>query len=179
MKKLADVEQIDSIIATALTKQSGLENERIINAHSIRGPELSKAISDTVQLSYELEDVAIIFEVQATSDLSITEEDEDGLLSFNSAKIDITIYGNESFQMATMLKARLESEKSKYDLLEEGLHLNTVGSLSEISEILNNTVWPRVSFDINVDFCLLVSKIDDFADFKDVTITTQTIDSLQ
>ena len=151
---IENMQDIDKIIGNMLLKQSGLNRQNIVNGLSVRGPELSKFITETVKQSYDLTDVVIIFERMALDEgnTNIDEtESDDSIRESIAEKISINIYGNQSFAMAKTLKARFESEKVREDLLNSGIHL---------MQFMNEMLWHRASFDLEIAYEISVNQID-------------------
>lgn len=160
---IENMQDIDKIIGNMLLKQSGLNRQNIVNGLSVRGPELSKFITETVKQSYDLTDVVIIFERMALdeSNTNIDEtESDDSIRESIAEKISINIYGNQSFAMAKTLKARFESEKVREDLLNSGIHLMQVTNVDTLNEFMNEMLWHRASFDLEIAYEISVNQID-------------------
>lgn len=139
------------IMGDLLTTQSELDGSRVINADSIRGPELSKLIDEKVYLSYNLKDSVIIFDISERDGVDITMEDEDGnIIKETPLECSVTIYGNGSLTLANKLKARLESAEVRVYLLENDLFLESVSVSPSIKEFINNTIWIRNDLTINL-----------------------------
>ena len=62
---ISSIHQLEKTIGDMLLKQTELKRSRIVNGLSIRGADLSKFITDNVSLSYDVSDVALIFEISA------------------------------------------------------------------------------------------------------------------
>lgn len=174
MTTLKDLRELEKILSSMLVKQSGLENSRIINALSIRGPELSKLIQETVELSYDLSDTVVIFEInlEENENINFTEKNDTNIREDVYAKVDLTIYGNQSTLLGKQLKARFETEKCRYDLQNQGVILMKVGSITSLNEFINNTVWPRCDLEIYVGCEIECKEIDTFNDFEKINTMT-------
>lgn len=160
---IENMQDIDKVIGNILLKQSGLNRQNIVNGLSVRGSELSKFITETVKQSYDLTDVVIIFERMAldegNTNIGETESD-DSIRESIAEKISINIYGNQSFAMAKTLKARFESEKVREDLLNSGIHLMQVTNVDTLNEFMNEMLWHRASFDLEIAYEISVNQID-------------------
>lgn len=175
---ITNLHEIEKVIAAILVQQSELENDRIINGLSIRGPELSKYIQDKILHSYNINDSVIIFELIMDYDntLNITEYDEKNIRSNIAAKIELTIYGNESINLANILKARLESEKVRNILLENEIYLSTISNISSLNEYENDTMWLRTNMTLNVIVELQVNEITKSDEIEDIgTLNNYTV----
>lgn len=160
---IAKIEDIDIIVAKYLTSLSRLDANRVINGNSVHGPDLSKVIQDNISLSYDLADSVIIFTTSIeNNDSDYTEHDSSNVARNQfSIVVDLTIYGNTSRLIAEGLKARFETEKIRFNLLQEGLKFKTADEITSIDDIMNDTVWPRT--DMKLHFITEMSfDIDDF-----------------
>lgn len=159
---IENMQDVDKIIGNMLLKQSGLNRQNIVNGLSVHGPELSKFITETVKQSYDLTDVVIIFERMALNenDVNFDEAETDSIRESIAEKVSINIYGNQSFAMAKTLKARFESEKVREDLLDSGIHLMQVTNVDALNEFMNEVIWHRASFDLNIAYEISVNQID-------------------
>ena len=107
MIQISNLHDIETIVGNMLVKQSQLDKSRIVNAITPRGVDLSKFVTEKVKLSYDLNDVVIIFELLATEieDINFTEAEENDNIRENSAfEVKLIIYGNEALGMAKILK---------------------------------------------------------------------------
>ena len=180
MKQINDLHEIEKIVGDMLAKQSQLDKSRIANAIAPRGVDLSKFVTDKVKLSYDLHDVVIIFEVigAESEGINFTEAEKDGSIRESSAfEVRLTIYGNEALKMAKILKARIESEKVRADLLDNGLYMIEVQQIQSINEYLNETMWPRADLSFKVACEMNISQVDsmtEIEDFDDLNSETKT-----
>ena len=63
-------------------------------------------------------------------------------------------------QMAKMLKARFESEKVRYDLLNSGLYFIDDSATQSMNEFVNNTVWPRTDWSFRIACEMMFAQVD-------------------
>ena len=158
---ITNLRELEKIVGNIIYKESGLTKDRIINAMSVRGPQLSKLITDKVKLSYDLNDVAIIFEItnRNNDDVNFSEEiNEDEIRNNLALKVSIICYGNASNNVVNILRARLLSERVRLEFLENDVYIAEVSSATSLNEFINETVWPRTDFTINIDVEMLVKK---------------------
>lgn len=183
MTQITNLHDIEKIVGNMLVKQSQLDRSRIANAITPRGVDLSKFVTENVKLSYDLHDVVIIFEVIATDveGINFTEaetDNENSNIRENAAfQVRLTIYGNEALGMSKILKARIESEKVRMDLLDKGLYVIDVQQIESINEYLNETMWPRADFSFRIACEMSIAQVDDMpeiADVDDLYIETET-----
>ncbi len=146
IKYINDTLELEKIIGEVLEQQSDLPSERVLNAISVRGQNLSKLIEKDVYISYDLSDLIIIFEVifnpNSTDNVSMEEEDEI-ITVYSAFYVKILIYGNKSANVANKLKGRLLSRKVRDDLHTKGIHIERVSNSENMTEILNETFWVR------------------------------------
>lgn len=167
--RISSIHQLEKIIGDMLLKQTELKRERIINGLSIRGVDLSKFITDNVSLSYDVSDIVLIFEISAMNEntINISEAEDDGIREDVCFEVSITCYGNESLFKIKQLKARLESDKVRYDLSKEGVYFIDASSIIQINDFLNETIYPRTSMTFRIACELQVNVVDDFKSFED------------
>ena len=178
MSELIKTVNNESAIETAwrnmLALLSDLELKRVLNGHSVRGVDLQKRITSTVQMSLDLHDCMIIFEVDYRQDeKSMTEEQEDSsLLVFTYFVLKISIYGAECAILGNILKARLESEKCRQTLFDAGIYFEKVASIDEVHDFMNETIWPRLDMSINFGCRLSITQVDDYDNFEHASVDT-------
>lgn len=168
---LEDVMLIDKYIRQELIQQSGLIGERVLNAISVRGQDLSKLVDEKIYMSYNLYDCFIIFEVvidsDSTDNVSMTEEDE-SITDYSVFNVKVMIYGNKSNILSHRIKSRLLTEEIRQNLYEKGIHLIEISSIESVNDFINNTIWPRTDFDIKVGCRLNFEKIISYEQFDSI-----------
>ena len=173
---ISKIEEIDIIVAKYLTSLSMLDTNRIINGNSIHGPELSKIVQDNISLSYDLTDSVIIFTTAIeNNNVDYTEYDNSKTVRNQfSAVVNLTIYGNTSRLIAECLKARFETEKIRYNLLQEGLKFKIADEITSIDDIMNDTVWPRTDMKLHfvTEMLFDIDEFDEMTTIGDVKVTT-------
>lgn len=168
-----NIHEIEKIIGNMIVKQSGLDRSRIANIASIRGVNLSKFITNSVSLSYNLSDVVILFEIVASDnrDINFTEKTkDDAIRESNCFDVKLICYGNESINIIKMLKARLESAVVRSALLDEGIYFVESSSCESINDFINETIYPRTDFHFTVACEIEYSQIE-----EEYTISTTNI----
>ena len=169
MKTISSFHDIEKVVGEALLKQSQLDRAHILNGLSVRGVNLAKYITDTVSLSYDLNDCVLIFEVVPVENdnINVTEEIEDDMiLQYIYNEVKVVIYGNESYNLATLLKSRLESEKNQYDMFIKGVSLLKSSVCTSITEFINETIYPRADFSFYVVSELHHTQVDTMNQIK-------------
>ena len=113
---IKDILEIDKIIRNTIIEESEFEANRVLNAISVRGQNLSKLVEDNIYMSYDLDDLIIIFEVipnPSFNDNVTMEEDDGSITNYSNFYVKIIIYGTKSANVAYKLKSRLLSRRVK------------------------------------------------------------------
>ncbi len=153
--------QLDKIIRDTLIEQSALDPKFVRAERSLYGTDLTKNRGDVFD-SLVHSDSIVLFEVSATGHIhNISETQSDGLKHFSYFETHIIIYGNEAFNLANKLTARLRSENVRDDLLSKGVQMVTVGSPTEVKEFKNGTIWMRSDFDFTLACTMLIEELID------------------
>lgn len=173
---IKSIKEVDKIIGDMLVKQSELQRGSIVNGCSIRGVDLSKFVTEKVKLSYDLSDSVIIFEVKTNNndDIDFTEVEKDVVRESLSLEVSVIIYGNQSLALAKVLKARFESEKVRNDLLDKEVYLSSVNEITSMNEFINETIWPRADFNMDIACEIQVSQIDEMSEIDKTDMTVDT-----
>lgn len=171
---ISNIHELDRLLRNMIIAQSGLDGSRVLNSISIRGQDLEKMIDDKVYSSYDLNDSVILFEVRARNEenesLSMTDED-DSLIVYAPYEIHFVIYGNMSGMLAQVLKARIETEKNRDDMRNEGIQIEKVSNIETLNEFKNETVWIRNDFSIEFACMYKVEQDSKYEDYDDVQVT--------
>lgn len=152
IKTISNIFELDKILRKYLISQSNLKPDVVVNALSVRGPDLELLISNNTYFSPNLNDVVLIFENETnetTNNVSVDEEDATFTI-YQSFRCKIVIYGNYSKTLALILKTRFESDTIRDKLFEEGINLENVSNPVSINEFKNETVWIRT--DLNIEY---------------------------
>lgn len=169
-----DIFELDKILRNYLISQTGLDNKNVINALSVRGPELEVLISEHTYFSPSLNDTILIFENESNdtnNNISMTE-DINNISIYQSFKCKIIIYGNYSKTLALLLKARFESEVIRDSLFSDGINLEKISNPISINELKNETVWIRTDLAIEYSCRLLVANKTTNEQIKEITKLT-------
>jgi len=140
-------------IREAIITQSELNGNSVINAVSVRGPALSKLISDNESTSLNLNDGFIIFELLENKDSEnniILQNPNDSSDNVSEYKLLLKIYGNHCHELSQKLVSRFKMESVIMDLYEKGIWAKNISFPETINEFLNNTVWPRCDLEITI-----------------------------
>lgn len=173
MKTIKDIASIESIIRSELIKQSQLPSNFVRNANSLYGPELNKTIDESILDSITHDDCLLLFELftNDTSNNVSFEKDADNITYYRSFRIQITVYGESSTNVASKLIARLRMEDSTMGLQDAGIHVESIQNSNTFNEFINGTVWLRNDFDIYISCELEVEKVSDIESFDSAEFT--------
>lgn len=166
IQAIQDVRELDKIWRQTILKQSELKSDRVLNSMSVRGVDLVKQY-ESVTTSIDVKDCFIVFNVKAKesdNDISM-EEDSSDLTIYKAYTFSMTIYGEKSEFLGSMLKARIESDKCRTDLFEQGVYFERISSFTTETEFYNETAWRRTDIVIDFSIRLDITQIDDYEDF--------------
>lgn len=167
MKAIKDIESIEAIIRAELIKQSQLPANFVRNTNSIYGQDLNKAVDENILDSITHNDCLLLFELftNETSNNVSFEKDTDNITYYRSFRIQITMYGESSTNIASKLIARLRMEDSVMTLQDAGIHVESIQNSNTFNEFMNGTVWLRNDFDIYISCELEIEKVSDIESF--------------
>ena len=160
----------------AIIAQSGLDDDLVINAVSVRGPALSKLLSDDEITSLNLHDGFIIFELLENKDSdnnTILQNDDESADNISEYRLLLKIYGNSCHEISQRLVSRFKMESVVLDLYSQGVWIKNISFPETINEILNNTVWPRCDIEMTIIARYNISPtstIPDTSDFGNIII---------
>lgn len=161
---IKNIENFNNLISTfrmMLIKQSELESNRVLNANSVRGQDLSKLTNNNIYTSYKTDDLVMLFEFfENSNDSNVSFTLDDTINQYTSYKVKLIIYGNTSGILANKLKSRLLSSKVQNDLYEFGIYIESISDLETVNEFINNTYWNRCDINININCRYEYSQID-------------------
>lgn len=145
-------ENIIREIRPELSEQSGIDLNRIMNAVTARGPELSKLLSSSQSVSFSLSDAFIIFELveDDNQDNFVTHEEDESLSSISSMSLNLKIYGNAAHKVSQEILMRFKTEEVAMKMRGKGIFINGISFPTSINEFINNTVWPRCDMTLHL-----------------------------
>lgn len=172
MAIISNIDEINKILRNCLITQSQISDpKRVLNALSVYGDELHRRISNSsVYTSYEPDDVFILFELntdQSANNVSFNEDEDDDIVYQRSFNFRVMIYGSDSMNVSSKLAARLRTANVRESLLQLGIRINRVDDPDTIKEFINNTLWFRSDFDINITCEMSIEQVS-----TDYTMTT-------
>lgn len=156
---------------------TGVKNEYVLNAVSVRGPDISKILSDgTAKTSPSLNESFIIFECvlsEGNEGYGVESLDEDTMEGIATYEFKLKIYGNKCNQVALEIISRLRSENQIMDLREKGIFIPDISFPASINEFINNTVYPRCDISITIETRFEVTKVksDEYTEeYTDISV---------
>lgn len=154
-------ENIIIFLRKEIAYQSGVSLDRIFNAVSVRGPDLSKIISETEAASFDLSNAFIVFEMMEDENEGnvVTHEVDGTISSIASFKFNLKIYGNACHTVSQNILMRFKTEEVALGLRDKGIYIRGITFPTNINEFINNTVWPRCDMTLNLQVRFNVSRI--------------------
>jgi len=157
----------DDIIKTlrsAIINYVGLDNNRVLNATSVRGPDLLKIINETELNSFNLNDSFIVFELKESNDKDyyIMSENDDENSIIARYQMDIKLYGSPCHIISQKMLSVFKEELVLEELYNKGVHFTGITFPESNNEFINNTLWKRCDMTIHLEARM---KVDKF--FKD------------
>ena len=149
-------ENIIKFLRNEIIKQSQLPSDRVLNALSIRGTNLTKVLNEIIEESYEVDDSFILFElVYVDNGNNVVIPNDEYMTSISNFNFNLHIYGNNSYMVAQKIWTGLRNENAALNLVEQGIHVNGVTFPQTINEFINNTLWIRhdltIKFEVKFD----------------------------
>lgn len=172
MKSISGIKEINKIIRNALIKQSGLSSNNVLNALSLHGEDLDKKLSKQYYGSYETNESVLLFELnsrQSTSNTSFTDDD-DKIVYYRSFTVSVTLYGDDSSDIASNIVARLRTADSKLALYSDGIYLEAVSEPTTLNEYKNETMWIRNDIELSLSCYLSIEQVEPSQPFDSTTI---------
>lgn len=165
---ISNIHEVEKVIGNLLASEAGISNNRVLNALSVSGVDMSKFIEDNVLGSYDLDDVVIVFELK-TRDSSANFSEEISKTTIRQGiglEMSVICYGNESMAVAANLRSRLLSNEISEVLNEKEIFINSISNQTSLNEFDNMRMWIRTDFTISIDVELEVKKLIVDEDFE-------------
>lgn len=178
MSNLASTTYVTALTAlrSVIITQLGISAERVMNAVSVRGPELWKIISSTEINSFNLNDSFIVFEFvinDADGEFGAVDNKDGTSEVLMPYVLKMKFYGNSCNTASQTLLASFKTSDVAITLRNAGVWVYGISKPTSINEFLNNTVWPRVDMDVKVQLSATISTTEatDWArSYKSITI---------
>lgn len=139
-------ENIIKKLAKFLDTYSGIDPDRILNADSIRGTDLSEMIGESQAYSPNASKTFMLFEL-------IENQEEDNYVTKGKTSTEmetiqtynfhLKIYGNNSPTDAQRIASCFKQENNALDLRENGIFIRGVSKIEPINEFINDTLILR------------------------------------
>ena len=165
------VEQTILILRPIIAQQAEINSDDVINADSIRGPELTK-IENGQKVPYQPYENVIIFELSEDNSFSVVEtfEKDNKVHSIDSYSLHLVIYGDDSRTISKKLKSRLLSQKTRSELSEQGISITSISQIEPSTEMINTTRYIRRDMTINFISELTFDLIDTYEEIETVRV---------
>lgn len=166
---ISSIHEVEKVIGNLLASEAGISNDRVLNALSVSGVDMSKFIEDNVLGSYDLDDVVIVFELKTREDSSANFSEEISKTTIRQGiglEMSVICYGNESMAVAANLRSRLVSDEILEFLNEKEIFINSISNQTSLNEFDNMRMWIRTDFTISIDVELEIKKLTVDEDFE-------------
>lgn len=152
MIKAIRYEDIIKNLRKILSKQAEIDIDRILNAFSIRGPELTKILNGEEEMSYDATDCFIIFELnEDVNESNVAIVNNDNTIDYNANYTFLMkIYGNSSYYISQKICTRFKTEQVVNELHDLGIYLKGISNPSSVNEFINDTMWLRKDITFNL-----------------------------
>lgn len=149
-------------LRSMLIDVSELRSELVKNGLSPDGSDLSEQLTTNILTAVGIKNAVIVFYVNESETPDNVSMDEDvSISSYQSYSMHVIVYGLAGQMLAHKIKARFESSSIREQLYRDGIHLVAVSSISDGTEFINDVMWPRKDFDIDVSVRYSISKTSD------------------
>ena len=137
-----------------------MDNNRVLNATTVRGPDLLKIINDSELNSFNLKDSFIVFELKESDDKDyyIMNENDNEHSIISRYHMDIKLYGNACHRVSQKLMSVFRLDYVLQDLYEKGIHFTGITYPASNNEFINNTLWKRCDMTIHLEARMKVDK---------------------
>ena len=169
MKSIENTDEILKIVKSMIMKQLNLPSENVLDGKSIYGAMLQKRLDNEIFNTFDRNDCIVVMDISESLDYDEDVIPEDNLI-YQSIICHLYIYGNNSALMSKMLKFRALSQKNKYELNSQGLHLYKIIGPIDIDEFINNTMYHRKDLELHFSFKTTIENVDDFEIYENTNI---------
>ena len=139
----------------------GLDNDKVLNATSVRGPDLLKIISEIELTSFNLKDSFMVFELKESNDKDyyIMDENDNEHSIISRYHMDIKLYGNACHIVSHKMLSVFREQWLLQDLYAKGIHFTGITYPESANEFINNTLWKRCDMTIHLQARMKVEKV--------------------
>lgn len=161
-----------------LETYSGIDTNRIFNALSVRGTDISVIISeneDPISLSPNLSESFVLFEL-------IEDPTGENYITPNGDKMDtiqtyifhLLIYGNQSVMDSHKISTIFKTPNIALELRNSGIFIKGVSSIEPNDEFINDTLYLRRDLDISLQtrysFDMVIPDVEYFENFEGLIV---------
>lgn len=159
MIKTISYENIIIELRKTIMQYADLKPQKVMNALSIRGTELSDKISQNITQSFSAGDVFILFELlkDEDGDNYVTPKDDKNMISIASYKFHLMIYGNGSDNCSQVIRTIFKRPNIAMDLREKGIYVRSINSGETINEFINNTLLLRSDLELYIEVAYVLN----------------------
>ena len=174
---LSSIDEINKILRNQLIKQSELDGKKVLNGVSIHGQDLITQVNKFAYKSYSPMDSVIVFDLTINpTENDISQTLEDGSIQiYSSYSMKCYTYGFSSKELVLKIVARLRSEEARQELYENGVHLTSVEDIVDGKEFVNDTMYIRTDFTINISVMSIITKVEENPDLINANFTIKEI----
>ena len=166
MTNLVSMDQINRIIRAKIIEQLNIDASMVRDLEYLYGADLDKSTDNVDFESIEPGQSLVVFAIDPMPSGNNTSQTiDDKIVVTQQFVCRIIIYGDESDMDATILSARLRTEKVRDDLYASGLFVESVSEINEVNEFMNASIWTRHDFTINLACEFTLDQVTDYPDF--------------
>lgn len=163
IKALANINAINRIMRDTIIAQTELSPEMVLNGLSLYGTDLDKLFEGVTYESIEHDDVLCVFELAGQpmngNNVGTRNRKTNEIIYYRAFSFRITLYGNNSSEIATRLVSRLRSREVRSALYDSGVYLDSVDNPDVLNEYKNNSMWLRSDINVNIACKLVVPSV--------------------
>ena len=148
--KISSIDEINKIIRNKLIELSGLEGKKVVNGYTIHGQDLVDQLNKYLVNGYDPKNSYIVFELHPRNSY-ITETDyNDKLTIYSPYEMHVYVYGNNSLTLVNTIISKFLTQMTRLDLQNQGIYLENIDNVQNGTDFINESLYPRVDFDINL-----------------------------
>lgn len=144
------VKELDKIMRTLILQCCSVDSNNVRNALSKHGERFDKRKEEQIYESYSTSDIIIFFERVLRDTSSDVNFEDSSLVSYRSYSYKINIYGDECDEVANEIISKIQSQASRFYLNSHNIYLEGISGSISINEFVNDTMWLRCTFDIDI-----------------------------
>ena len=154
IKSITNFHDLDKEMRSLIIECSSLDGNNVLNALSVRGPDLQKQIEDAnIFVSYDLSDCVAIFEISldenSSNNVQIEQQSDGTMIQYVAFNMSLSIYGNASNLLMRFIQAQINTSYVIQKMYEKGIYIESTSNVRSTNEFVNETIWPRSDMTIN------------------------------